>query len=105
MAKELDIAPNKLEDLFKKVYSNNTYENIELYDYVLRLKTEGYKIAILSNQFHLSKSTLVPDKYYDNFDALVISSDDKKRKPDENAFELILQKLDIKTRGVYICRW
>ncbi|MCK5416816.1 HAD-IA family hydrolase, partial [Candidatus Parcubacteria bacterium] len=96
MSNVLKISPKEVERLFKNVYSNNTIENNELYNYVLDLKKDNYKIGILSNQFHLSKDVLVPNKYYKNFDALEISSDDKLKKPDEKAFILILEKLKVK---------
>lgn len=99
MSKELNLSPQKLEELFRKVYRENTLENKELYDYVLELKKKGYKIGILSTQFHLSKDILIPKKYYKNFDALEISCDDKLRKPDEKAFRLILQRLKVKPKN------
>lgn len=99
MSKELNLSPQKLEELFGKVYRENTLENKELYAYVLELKKKGYKIGILSTQFHLSKDILIPKKYYKNFDALEISCDDKLRKPDEKAFRLILQRLKVKPKN------
>ncbi len=96
MSKELGISPKKLEKLFRQVYRDNTVENKELYDCVLKLKKIGYKIGILSTQFHLSKDILIPEKYYQNFDALEISCEDKLRKPDKKAFKLILQRLKVK---------
>lgn len=96
MSAELNMSPEKLEGLFKKVYINNTVENNELYNHVLELKKKGYKIGILSTQFHLSKDILIPHKYYENFDALEISCDDGLKKPDEKAFELIIQRLEVK---------
>jgi len=95
MSKELNISSKRLNELFEKVYRNNTIENKKLYNYLLRLKKKGYKIGILSTQFHLSKDVLIPKKYYKNFDALEISCDDKLRKPDKKAFKLILKRLKI----------
>lgn len=96
MAKELHISPEKTEKLFNDVYAKNTIENNELYDYILQLKNEGYKIGILSTQFHLSKDVLIPKKYYETFNAMEISCDDKLRKPDKKAFELILERLKVR---------
>lgn len=96
MAKELHISPEKTEKLFNDVYKKNTRENSELYDYILWLKKEGYKIGILSTQFHLSKDVLIPKKYYETFNAMEISCDDKLRKPDKKAFELILERLKVR---------
>ncbi len=96
MASILKVSPERLEEAFKKVYADNTCENIELYEYLLALRSRGYKIGILTTQFHLSKEVLVPKKYYKDFDALEISCDDKIKKPDKKAFELILKRLGVK---------
>lgn len=96
MSKELNLLPETLEKLVTKVYLNNTIENIELYNYVLELKKKGYKIGILSTQFHLSTNVLIPKKYYEHFDALEISCEDGLKKPDEKAFDLILKRINSK---------
>lgn len=96
LSNELGISIEKTEKAFKDVYKKNTIENKKLYSYIIKLKRKGYKIGILSIQFHLSKSILIPKKYYKNFDALEISCDDKLRKPDEKAFKLILKRLNVK---------
>ena len=99
-SKALDVSPKKTEKVFEDVYRKNTIENKKLYDHVLKLKKEGYKIGILSTQFHLSKKILIPEKYYKNFNALVISCDDKLKKPDPKSFELILRRLRVKPNQV-----
>ena len=38
---------------------------------------------------------MIPNKYYENFDAIEISCDDKLRKPDKKSFELIFKRLDV----------
>ncbi len=86
-------SPGDLERAFKKMYTDTSIENVELYEHVLDLKRRGYKIGILSLLFPLSKDIFIPQKYYDNFDALVVSCDDKLRKPDPRVFQLMLERL------------
>ncbi len=100
MSNILGIGEGEVESIFRKIYSEKTVENIELYEKIILLKMKNYKIGILSTQFHLSKDVLVPKKYYDNFDALGISCDDKLKKPDEKAFTTLLQSLNVLTEDV-----
>lgn len=95
-SKELGVSAKRVENSFREVYKNNTMENRSLYKKILALKKQGYKIGLLSIQFHLSKKVLIPKKYYQNFDALEISCDDKLKKPDEKAFKFVLKKLKVK---------
>ena len=89
-----EISPKKVEILFEKTINENVIENKELFDLIFRLKKKGYKMGILSTQQHLSRTSLVPEKYYEIFDAMEISCDDGLRKPDPKAFHLILKRLD-----------
>jgi putative hydrolase of the HAD superfamily len=95
MSELLGVEAEKIEALFHKIYTERTIENNELYDKVISLKNEGYKVAILSTQFHLSKDVLIPQKYYENFDALSISCDNELKKPEEKAFTSLLKELDV----------
>ncbi len=97
-SEELGISQGKTEEAFEDVYRDNTIENKKLYDYALKLKKKGYKIGISSIQFHLSKDILIPKKYYGHFDALQISCEDGLRKPDKNAFEFVLKKLQVEPK-------
>jgi len=95
-SRELGVSSKEVEEAFKKVYRENTVENKELYNYILKLKGKGYKIGISSIQFHLSKGILIPKKYYMNFNGIQVSCDDGLRKPDKKAFEFVLKKLKVK---------
>jgi len=95
ISNEVNVSQEKLENVINQIYSDNTIENKELYDWILKLRNKGYKTGILSTQFHLSKNILIPEKYYQNFDALEISCDDKLKKPDKRVFKSILSKLSV----------
>jgi len=102
-SEKFNMSPEKMEESFRGVYEENTIRNDELYKFVVGLKTKGYKLAILSTQFHLSKEILIPQKYYNDFDALEISCDDGLKKPHEKTFRAILDKLKIKPEeGLFV---
>ncbi len=87
-SKEIGISQKKTKKIFEDVYRKNTIENKKLYNRVLKLKKERYKIGISSIQFHLSKDILIPKKYYANFDSVEVSCDNGLRKPDPEAFKI-----------------
>lgn len=94
-SERLNISQKDVENLFESMYEKNTIENEVLYKFILELKEKGYKLGILSTQFHLSKKILVPEKYYRDFDALEISCDDGLKKPDLKTYREISRKLGI----------
>ena len=61
-----------------------------------KLKEKGYKIAILSDQWHVSKEALMPERYTSRFDAVVVSCDVGLRKPNPKIYKLTLKKLGLK---------
>ena len=95
MAHISGVPGSKIEQAFHDIYRENSYENTELYARVLSLRALGYKIAILSKLFYLSKDIFIPDKYYLDLDTVGVSCDDKVKKPDEGAYTLILERLGV----------
>ena len=87
-------SPKNIEDIFEKAAKNNVIENKELINSMRKLK--GYKLGIISIQWPLTSDILLPKRYYDIFDSLVISCFDKVRKPDPQAFTLALKRLNVK---------
>jgi len=95
IAKNLKISQKKLEKIvignYKKLYK----ENKKLYKYAFNLRKRGHKIAILSDQWVLSKKALVNKKYNGKFDVVVYSCDVGIRKPDPKIYKLCLKKLKV----------
>ncbi len=98
ISKNLSISPSKLVKLFYKAYKKNFKQNKQLFKQAFKLKKQGYKIGILSDQWHLSYEALMPEKLYNNFDKIVVSCNDniKMRKPNPKIYKLILKKLKVK---------
>lgn len=95
IAKNLNISVKKLKQLFNQAYKKNFQQNKQLIDLAIKLKKKRYKIAILSDQWHLSKNALVTEKIKKIFKPLVISCDVGIRKPNPKIYKLILKKLKI----------
>ena len=98
LSKNLKISSKRLVKLFYKAYKKNFKHNKQLFKQAFELKKKGYKIAILSDQWHLSKETLMPKKYTRNFDEVVVSCDVGIRKPNPKIYKLVLKKLKLKPK-------
>jgi len=95
ISKNVGVSPRKLEKIIIRAYKNNFTQNKELYKTAFKLKKQGYKIAILSDQWPLSKKALVPKKYSRKFNVVVISCDVGMRKPDPRIYKWTLKKLNL----------
>jgi len=95
MARNLQTTPSKLEKLYTKSYKRHFKKNRKLYRLAFKLQKKGYKIAILSDQNYFSEPVLAPKKLMDRFDAVVISTTARMRKPDPKIYKLVLKKLKL----------
>lgn len=96
ISKNLDISKTKLEKIIINAYKKLFRENKSLYDYAFKLKKKGYKIAILSDQWHLSKKAIYNPKKIKKFDTAVTSCDAGMRKPNPKIYRLTLKKLKVR---------
>jgi putative hydrolase of the HAD superfamily len=99
IAKNLKISTKKLKKLFISAYKKNFKFNKQLFKQILRFKKKGYKIAILSDQWHLSKEALVTKKLIKNFNPILISCDSGMRKPNPKFYRLILKKMNLPAKN------
>jgi epoxide hydrolase-like predicted phosphatase len=103
ISKNLDLKPERLERLILKNYKNLFKRNNELHKYAFRMKKKGYRIAILSDQWHLSKKALLKENDVKRFDVSIISCDVGIRKPNPRIYRLTLRKLGVKpSEAVFI---
>jgi len=98
IAQNLKISQRKTKRLFKRAYAKNFQTNKELYKEAFKLKKKGYKIAILSDQWYLSKHTHLKPKYTKKFDTVVVSCDVGIRKPNPKIYRLTLKKLKVRPK-------
>jgi putative hydrolase of the HAD superfamily len=99
MARNLKTTPKKLRNLYITNYRKYYVLNKPLLQYALKKKKEGYKIAILSDQWWLSKKALVPKQFYTKFDTTIISCDVDLRKPNPAIYKLTLKKLKLPAKS------
>lgn len=86
----------KIENIYYKLYKTQFKLNKQLFKQAKLLKKQGYKVAILSDQWHLSKESHFPKKLQKVFSSAVISCDVGIRKPSPEIYKLVLKKLRIK---------
>ena len=86
------LTPEKVKNEWEKLVIINT----ELTDFIRSIKN-NYLIALLSNASETFLRKIL-DKYslYDLFDTIVISSEEKIVKPNEEIYNIVLNRLDIK---------
>ena len=96
MSGNLKTSSSKLEKYYKNEYNKKFKQNKELYRIAFNLKKQGYKIAILSDQWHVSKEALMPEKYAKKFDEVIVSCDVGMRKPYSKIFKLLIKKMKLK---------
>ena len=92
----LNFPKAKLRKLYFNLYKKEFFLNKQLFKQAFNLKKLGYKIAILSDQWHLSKKAHLPKKYFRFFDEVVVSCDVGMRKPNPKIYKLVLKKLKLK---------
>ena len=90
----------KLEKIIVDIYKTVQKPNKELYKFALKLKKQGYKVAILSDQWPFSKQAYVLKKYYKIFSPVIVSCDVKVRKPNLKIYKIILEKLKFKPQEI-----
>ena len=96
ISKNLKISEKRIEKLYSDEYKKKYRKNKGLYKIARKLKKKGYKIAILSDQWHLSKEVHIPKKDYSFFEKVVVSCEVGMRKPNREIYNLILSKLKLK---------
>jgi len=96
IVKNLEISKERFEKLMRRAYSYGFKTNKSLYKFAFNLKKKGYKISILSDQWHLSKRELIKEKYMKKFDTVVVSCDVGLRKPNPKIYRLLLKKMKLK---------
>lgn len=100
MSRNLGMSESKIVSLFKEAYEKNFDRNKELYKIVKKLRKNHYKTAILSDQWYLSKESLISKKDEKDFDIIIISCDVGIRKPSKEIFKLMIKKSKVKPQEI-----
>ncbi len=94
-AKNLSTSSKKLKKLYTEAYKKNFRTNKELLEKARELRSQGYKIAILSDQWFISKKEIITKEFYKIFNKIIVSCDVKMRKPNSEIYEFVIKKLRI----------
>src|SRR3989338_5616367 len=100
LSKNFGVSSKKLKRLYIDSYKKNFKQNKELFNKLFKLKKQGYKIAILSDQWFLSKEALMPKKLYKHFDEVIVSCDVGIRKPNQKIYQLAVKKLNFSPKEI-----
>ena len=100
LSKNFGVSSKKLKRLYIDSYKKNFKQNKELFNKLFKLKKQGYKIAILSDQWFLSKEALMPKKLYKHFDEVIVSCDVGIRKPNKKIYQLAVKKLNFSPKEI-----
>ncbi len=100
IAKNVKTFKKKLKKIIIKTYKENFKQNKELFEKASQLKKKGYKIGVLTDQWHFSQEALMPKSLYRKFDEVVISCEVGMRKPNPKMYKLILKRLKISAKQV-----
>lgn len=96
ISRNVGVSSQKIKKIVIDSYKENFNQNKQLYNFAFQLKKRGYKIAIISDQWCLSKDAVVNSSYMKKFDYVAISCDLKIRKPQLKIYQLTLKKLSLK---------
>jgi putative hydrolase of the HAD superfamily len=95
-SKNLKISADKLKEIYILAYRKHFKQNKDLFKKAHELKKLGYRIAVLSDQWPLSRDALMPKTLYKIFNPLIVSCDVGMRKPHFEIYKLTLKKLKLK---------
>lgn len=100
MARNLKTTPGNLRKLYVGGYERYFTLNDELLKKAKELDKIGYRVAILSDQWGVSRDALVIERFYRIFNPVLISCEIGMRKPEVKSYRLILKKLKMKPHEV-----
>jgi len=100
MSRNLNLPESKIVKLFREAYKKNFKRNNKLYEIAKTLRKNKYKTAILSDQWHLSKESLIPKKDEKLFNYSFISCDVGVRKPSKEIFKLVIARTHLKPHEI-----
>ncbi|MDP2672298.1 MAG: HAD family phosphatase [Nanoarchaeota archaeon] len=100
LSRNFGITSKKLKNFYLNSYKKIFKQNKELFKKLFELKKRGYKIAVLSDQWFLSKEALMPEKLYKTFDEVIVSCDVGIRKPNLKIYQLAAKKLNLSPKEI-----
>jgi len=100
ISKNLKITPKRFKKLMVKAYKKVFKKNKKLFRIAHKLKKRGFKIGILSDQWHLSEEALITPKNSRGFSPIIVSSRVGLRKPNIKIYKLLIKKCKCKANEI-----
>ncbi len=87
--------PQGCENLWADTHNQNSKENFEVKEVISKLKSNGYKLAVLSNTILPHAEYNRKQKRYKGFDAVTLSCEVGLRKPGKEIYLMVTGKIGI----------
>lgn len=100
VSKKLSVSKKKLAGTIHHVYTSRMKKNNELYTLIKKLRKNGYKVGVLTDQWHFSCESIFPKKEQKNFDFVIVSYEVGMKKPDPAIYHLLMKKIHQKNKTV-----
>lgn len=93
--------PLPKESLLLRAFIKHYHRNDDVINLIKRLKSNDYKVAILSNSIKPHAEYLYKIGIYQNFDIVVLSHEVGMQKPNLEIYKYLLKKLLVKPEEVF----
>lgn len=100
ISRNLEIGSKRFVKLMVKAYKKVFKKNRKLFRVAYKLKKKGFRIGILSDQWHLSDEALITSKNSKGFNPIIVSSRVGLRKPDIKIYKLLIKKCKCKAKEI-----
>jgi putative hydrolase of the HAD superfamily len=96
ISRNINVPSKKLSWLLIKTYKDVLKDNKELYKVAYKIRKNGYKTGILSDQWYISKKALIHKNVKKRFDSVVISYEVGVRKPNMKIYKILCRRIRLK---------
>ena len=89
------VMPEKCGEKAKKMYKDKFVFFSEVIGLIEKLKSDGFRLSILSNMFPYQVEVIKENNGYDLFDDVFISCERGLKKPDLEFYELVIKEMNV----------
>ena len=89
------VVPEKCGEKAKKMYKDKFVFFSEVIGLIEKLKSEGFRLSILSNMFPYQAEVIKENNGYALFDDVFISCERGLKKPDLEFYELVIKEMNV----------
>ncbi len=100
IAKDLKVDSKKLYNNWIKYKKRSIKKNVELENYIKKLKKKGYVVGSMSGVLELHNKLFREKRIYDVFDFNIFSFEVGYNKPDIQIYKLLIKKLKLSPKEI-----